>query len=33
MIRAGVNRTAPVLRWAVRNASVHRARRRMGILT
>ena len=32
MIRAGVNRTAPVLRWAVRNASVHRARRRMGVL-
>lgn len=32
MIRAGVNRTAPILRWAVRNASVHRARRRMGVL-
>jgi uncharacterized protein (DUF2236 family) len=32
MVRAGVNRTAPVLRWAVRNASVHRARRRMGVL-
>jgi uncharacterized protein (DUF2236 family) len=32
MIRAGVSRTAPVLRWAVRNASVHRARRRMGVL-
>jgi uncharacterized protein (DUF2236 family) len=31
MIRAGVDRTAPVLRWAVRNASVHRARRRMGL--
>ncbi|WP_296259558.1 MULTISPECIES: oxygenase MpaB family protein [unclassified Pseudomonas] len=31
MIRAGVNLTAPILRWAVRNASVHRARRRMGI--
>lgn len=31
LIRAGVNRTAPVLRWAVRNASVHRARRRMGV--
>ena len=32
MIRAGVNRTAPILRWAVRNASVHRARRRMGVV-
>ncbi|SEJ93144.1 oxygenase MpaB family protein [Pseudomonas sp. NFR16] len=31
LIRAGVNRTAPVLRWAVRNASVHRARRRVGV--
>lgn len=31
MIRAGVNQTAPILRWAVRNASVHRARRRMGV--
>lgn len=31
MIRAGVKRSAPVLRWAVRNASVHRARRRMGL--
>ncbi|MFK3800285.1 MULTISPECIES: oxygenase MpaB family protein [unclassified Pseudomonas] len=31
MIRTGINRTAPILRWAVRNASVHRARRRMGI--
>ncbi|WP_285424198.1 oxygenase MpaB family protein [Pseudomonas sp. efr-133-TYG-103a] len=31
LIRAGVSRTAPVLRWAVRNASVHRARRRMGV--
>lgn len=31
MIRAGVNRSAPVLRWAVRNASIHRARRRMGL--
>lgn len=31
MIRVGVNRTAPILRWAVRNASVHRARRRMGL--
>jgi uncharacterized protein (DUF2236 family) len=32
MIRTGVNRTAPILRWAVRNASVHRARRRMGVV-
>jgi uncharacterized protein (DUF2236 family) len=32
MIRTGINRTAPVLRWAVRNASVHRARRRMGVV-
>ena len=32
MIRAGINRTAPVLRWAVRNASVHRAKRRMGVV-
>ncbi|WP_062385071.1 oxygenase MpaB family protein [Pseudomonas abietaniphila] len=32
LIRLGVNRTAPVLRWAVRNASVHRARRRMGVV-
>jgi uncharacterized protein (DUF2236 family) len=32
MIRAGVNRTAPILRWAVRNASVHRAKRRMGVV-
>ncbi|MFJ5300855.1 oxygenase MpaB family protein [Pseudomonas sp. NPDC088368] len=32
MIRLGVNRTAPILRWAVRNASVHRARRRMGVV-
>lgn len=31
MIRAGVKRSAPVLRWAVRNASIHRARRRMGL--
>ena len=30
MIRAGVKRSAPVLRWAVRNGSIHRARRRMG---
>ncbi|WP_133751985.1 oxygenase MpaB family protein [Pseudomonas sp. LP_7_YM] len=32
MIRVAVNRTAPILRWAVRNASVHRARRRMGMV-
>jgi uncharacterized protein (DUF2236 family) len=32
MIRAGIKRSAPVLRWAVRNASVHRAKRRMGIV-
>lgn len=31
MIRAGINRSAPVLRWAVRNASIHRAKRRMGV--
>ncbi|MCQ4265166.1 histidine kinase [Stutzerimonas stutzeri] len=31
LIRTGVRNTAPVLRWAVRNASVHRARRRMGL--
>ncbi|TLX62912.1 histidine kinase [Stutzerimonas nosocomialis] len=31
LIRAGVRRTAPVLRWAIRNGSVHRARRRMGL--
>lgn len=31
MIRAGINRTAPVLRWAVRNASIHRAKRRMDV--
>lgn len=31
MIRAGVQRSAPVLRWAVRNASIHRAKRRMGL--
>lgn len=32
IIRAGINRSAPVLRWAVRNASIHRAKRRMGIV-
>jgi len=31
MIRAGVKRSAPVLRWAVRDSSIHRARRRMGL--
>ena len=31
LIRAGVNSTAPILRWAVRNGSVQRARRRMGL--
>ena len=31
LIRAGVNSTAPVLRWAVRNGSVQRARRRLGL--
>ncbi len=31
LIRTGVRNIAPVLRWAVRNASVHRARRRMGL--
>lgn len=31
MIRLGLQRTAPVLRWAMRDGSAHRARRRMGI--
>ncbi|MGH8353135.1 MAG: oxygenase MpaB family protein [Pseudomonas sp.] len=31
LIRAGVHSSAPLLRWAVRNGSVHRARRRMGL--
>ena len=31
LIRACVNSTAPILRWAVRNGSVQRARRRMGL--
>jgi len=31
MIRLGIARTAPVLRWAMRDSSAHRARRRMGI--
>jgi uncharacterized protein (DUF2236 family) len=33
MIRASVKRSVPLLRWAVRNGSVHRARRRMGLLS
>jgi uncharacterized protein (DUF2236 family) len=32
LIRTGVHTVAPVLRWSVRNASVHRAKRRMGLL-
>eukprot|EP01133_Synstelium_polycarpum_P006066 gene6066-7027_t len=32
MIRAGVRRSAPLLRWAMRNGSVQRAHRRMGLL-
>ncbi|UEG62334.1 oxygenase MpaB family protein [Stutzerimonas chloritidismutans] len=31
LIRVGVRSTAPVVRWAVRSGSVHRARRRMGL--
>ncbi|SYX88407.1 Histidine kinase [Pseudomonas reidholzensis] len=31
MIRLGIERTAPLLRWAMRDGSAHRARRRMGI--
>lgn len=31
LIRLGVANTAPILRWAVRDGSAHRARRRMGI--
>ncbi|TVT63304.1 MAG: DUF2236 domain-containing protein [Pseudomonas sp.] len=31
LIRTGVRSTAPVVRWAVRSGSVHRARRRMGL--
>lgn len=31
LIRMAVRRAAPVLRWAVRSGSVHRARRRMGL--
>lgn len=32
LIRASVNRSVPMLRWAVRNGSMHRAKRRMGLL-
>ncbi|AJQ50472.1 MULTISPECIES: oxygenase MpaB family protein [Pseudomonas] len=31
LIRLGLQRTAPVLRWAMRDGSAHRAKRRMGI--
>ena len=31
LLRLGINTTAPVLRWAMRDGSAHRARRRMGI--
>jgi uncharacterized protein (DUF2236 family) len=31
LIRASVNHSAPMLRWAVRNGSVQRAKRRMGL--
>ncbi|RMQ68377.1 hypothetical protein ALQ00_00803, partial [Pseudomonas syringae pv. tomato] len=31
LIRLGVNNTAPILRWAVRDGSAQRAKRRMGI--
>jgi uncharacterized protein (DUF2236 family) len=31
LVRAGVWRVAPILRWAMRNGAVHRARRRMGL--
>lgn len=33
LIRASINRSAPMLRWAVRNGSVQRAKRRMGLLS
>jgi uncharacterized protein (DUF2236 family) len=33
LIRASVRRGAPMLRWAMRNGSVQRAKRRMGLLT
>ena len=31
LIRTAVRHSAPLLRWAVRNGSIHRARRRMGL--
>ncbi|MCY1539766.1 hypothetical protein D9M68_753680 [compost metagenome] len=31
LVRAGIWRIAPILRWAMRNGAVHRARRRMGL--
>ncbi|RMU57024.1 hypothetical protein ALP29_200132 [Pseudomonas syringae pv. avii] len=31
LIRLGVNNTAPILRWGVRDGSAQRAKRRMGI--
>ncbi|SDZ58067.1 oxygenase MpaB family protein [Pseudomonas sp. NFIX28] len=31
LVRASVKRSAPMLRWAVRNGSIQRARRRMGL--
>ena len=31
LIRSSVKRSVPLLRWAVRNGSLHRARRRMGL--
>ncbi|NVL45226.1 DUF2236 domain-containing protein, partial [Pseudomonas syringae pv. actinidiae] len=31
LIRLGVNNTAPILRWAVRDGSAQRAKRRMGM--
>ena len=33
LIRASVKRSAPMLRWAMRNGSVQRAKRRMGLLS
>jgi uncharacterized protein (DUF2236 family) len=31
LVRAGVKRSAPLLRWAVRTGAHHRARKRMGL--
>ncbi|KPW68803.1 hypothetical protein ALQ64_01870 [Pseudomonas cannabina] len=31
LVRLGVNTTAPILRWAVRDGSAQRAKRRMGL--